>query len=141
MSEVLNVIGNVAVSAAKSVAAQKGNELLVEGIKSAIAKSGYVDEEMLNSPMVDTMLKIVAPAMILYVATAQKQFLADHLGADNAERVQDLAKLALQGASTEAIKPLIGFFVPAIQNFLSAGANMKELSGDSRVEVTVRQAE
>lgn len=139
MSEVLNVIGNVAVSAAKSVAAQKGNEVLVEGIKSALKQTGYVDQEMLDNPAVDTLLKIAAPALILYISTANKPFLAEHLGAENANRVQELATMALQGASTEAIKPLINFAIPALKNFLSAGVSLKELTGEKPEEFTVVQ--
>lgn len=136
MSGVIGILGDVAVGAAKSMAAQKGNEFLVETLKDTLRKSNLVSPEVIDNEYFGTALKIAVPALLLWVSTSQKDFLSGQIGEQNAERVQELAKLAIQGASVEVVKPLFDMAVPAIKMFLTAGSEMKELKAGKDVKIT-----
>ncbi len=133
---VTKVAGTIVVGAAKAIAAQKLNKKLVETIKSQVRKTNMVPSEIMDHPYFDTVMEIVTPALLLWLASSQEEFLSDNIGSDNAARVQELAQLALTGASTELVKPILMMAIPTIKQLLSSVSSSGKELAEPKYSVT-----
>ncbi len=123
MSGVGKQITGAVTQGAKLAAANRINDMLSGGITQLAINSG-MPKEMIESPFGQFLLKLGAPALLMYAAEKHPNMVP------KAELLSEGAALALTGATQEVIEPMMMMIQPMLKQIAGEVSNIKAIDGD-----------